>query len=102
MADVIGVVGPWLGGDAKIAAEEGCGKLGHQFFHRAVACSDGLSFEGDGLLATFVLNPHAAEILVVAGFVASEDDKAGFYLFLVGDEFHFPCPTVHNLCRVDA
>ena len=57
-------------------------------------------FERNRLLAILVLNPHAAVVSVMPDIAAPEVDKASLDLLLVGDEFHFPCPTVQNLCRL--
>jgi hypothetical protein len=48
------------------------------------------------------VNPHAAVVLVVLDIATTEDNEASLYLLFVGDEFHFPCPTVQNLCRLQA
>jgi hypothetical protein len=57
-------------------------------------------FERNRLIAILVLNPDAAVVSVMPDIAAPEDDKACLDLLLVGDELHFPCLTVQNLCRL--
>jgi hypothetical protein len=38
--------------------------------------------------------------LIVTDVPTTKDDETGLDLLFVGDEFHFACPAVQNLCRL--